>query len=192
MPSPSDVVKGFVDTYGDILFNFARSRVSQIDVAEDLVQETYIAALKGWEKFSGNSSEKTWLIGILKHKIYDHYKKSKREVPESHLQKNSENDGIMDYFFGDNGYWKMSPGYMNETPESEMNDKQLAKWIKDCITKLPEKFRIPFILKEIDEMDSDIVCKDCEITATNLWVILHRSRLQLRECLSTVWNKEGV
>ncbi len=191
MPTPSSIISGFVDSYGDILFNFARTRVNDRQVAEDLVQDTYVAALKGWGSYSGKSSEKTWLIGILKHKIFDHYKKSQREIPESHLASDTENGGIMDYFFGDTGYWKMSPGYLRETPENTMNDKQIAVWIRDCIQKLPEKFRIPFILKEIDEIDTEEVCNDCDISSTNLWVILHRSRLQLRECLSSIWTKEG-
>jgi RNA polymerase sigma-70 factor (ECF subfamily) len=179
----------WVALHGDILFRFAIMRVKDREIAEDLVQETLLAALKGKESFSGKSSERTWLVGILKHKIVDHFRKSTREQPveDPQIYLDSEDP------FDNGGRWKMGPGEWGESPVHSLENKEFWGVLAGCVEKLPERLRQVFSLRELDGMESSQVCKVLSITSTNLWVILHRARAQLRSCLELNWfgdNKE--
>ena len=176
----------WVDLYGDALFSYALKFIPQKDVAQNLVQETFLAALKNQSSFKGNSSEKTWFIGILKNKIIDYLRLKYRETPASQLVK--EDMHIEDFFDkADTGHLKKEPGNWEFNPSSLIENKEFWGSFNDCLEKLPEKTAQAFSLREIDAMDSKEVCKVLGITSTNLWVILHRARLQLRQCLETNW-----
>ena len=182
----------WVDLYGDFLFNYAITRVNKEDVAYDLVQDTFLAALKAQKSFEGRSSEKTWFIAILKRKIIDHYRKASRSKEHNLLDKNF-NEGKEEMPFqsdGDmQGSWKeeRTPKDWGITPDAALENEELKKVLTLCIEKLPEKWNAVFALRVMEEIDTDEVCKELGITASNLWVILHRAKLQLRECVEKNW-----
>lgn len=177
----------WVDEYSDNMFRFAVSRVSKRDVAEDLVQETFLSALKAKDGFKGNASEKTWLYSILKRKIIDYYRKasSKHERTFSEMSP-FEEDG--DWL----GHWKDDrvPQDWDNTNDNQFNVDEFSKVLKDCVKELPPKYASVFELKTIRGYESEEVCNELDITSSNLWVILHRSRVQLRECLEMNWFLE--
>ncbi len=171
----------WVDDYADILFNFANVRVSDHDLAKDLVQDTFVSALKGIDKFQGKSTVKTWLFSILKRKIIDHWRKqeSRKTKPIS--------------FFGSEGMKKggfldaYSPkGRLSEV-EANLENDELRAAIAQCIGALPPKWKGIVIDKMVEEKESEEVCNDHDITASNLWVIVHRAKVQLRDCLEKKW-----
>lgn len=181
----------WVERYGDYLYNYAIVRVNDAEKAGDLVQDTFLAGLKARDKFQGRSSERTWLISILKRKIIDTYRKnsSSRESSMSEYQEDIS-DG--DFYRGDDpfkGHWLEGKGPNSHSlmPEGELEQDELRQIIEKCISLLPPKLSSVFIMKLIDEAESDEVCKELEITPSNLWVILHRARLKMRECVESKW-----
>ena len=181
----------WVERYGDYLFSYAIGRVNDSGKAEDLVQETFLAALKARDRFRGASTERTWLTSILKRKIIDTYRK-KYTSKESSF---GEHDGTV--FDGDfyrdeepfKGHWLegMGPNSHSLLPEGELEQAELMKFINLCIENLPAPLAAAFIMRMIDEDDSDTICKELGITPSNLWVMLHRARLRMRECLEKKW-----
>jgi RNA polymerase sigma-70 factor (TIGR02943 family) len=184
----------WVELYGDYLFNYAISRVSNQQVALDLVQDTFLGALSALESFEGRSTEKTWLISILKRKIIDHYRKSSRSKEDQLIDKNFavDKDDLPFYSEGDmKGYWRADrvPQDWNISSEKALENEELKAIIEQCISGLSEKYAAVFTLRVIEEITSEEVCKELEITASNLWVILHRAKLQLRDCIENNWLK---
>lgn len=178
----------WTDLYGDYLYNYAYSRVYRKEIAEDLVQETFLAGLKAVKGFKGQSSEQTWLASILKNKIVDHYRKVSNTREKMIIDKNWEVSGEESPFQQDGpfkGHWKnksMGPGI-----EELIETKEFQTILETCLANLPAKWAAAFTLKIIEECETDEVCKDLEISASNLWVMLHRSRLKLRDCLMNNW-----
>ena len=179
-PHTSDPEK-WVDEYGDYLYNFALSRVHSSQVAEDMVQETLLAALQSWESFAGKSSEKTWLIGILRHKILDFF----RQHHSDHEQ--VVNDVGRSDFFCEKGHWKDKMVDWKANPEILIQNDEFWKVLSDCLKELSQVMAKAFVMRELEGMSSEQVCKYLEISETNLWVRLHRARLQLRRCLEINW-----
>ncbi|MEN8138838.1 MAG: sigma-70 family RNA polymerase sigma factor [Bacteroidota bacterium] len=177
----------WVDEYSDNMFSFAVSRVSKSDVAEDLVQDTFLSALKGKDNFKGNSTEKTWLYSILKRKIIDYYRKASSKH-ERNFSQMSPFDDNKDWL----GRWKNErvPQSWDNTNDEQFNVEEFSKVLKECVQELPEKYARVFELKTMRGFETEEVCNDLDISSSNLWVILHRSRVQLRECLETNWFLE--
>lgn len=177
----------WVDQYGDYLFRYALGRLRNPELAENAVQETFLAALKARDSFAGKSSERTWLTGILKHKILDHFRQNYREVPVTDLQSDEK---TIDGFFDAAEQMKTLPSGWLPDPKKLLETKEFWGIFEMCRDKLPKATADAFTLREIDGMDSRETCKVLEITATNLWVMLHRARLQLKQCLETNWNEK--
>jgi len=175
----------WVSEYGDFLYLFAYSRVNSKEVAEDLVQETFLSALKGLNSFRGESTELTWLTSILRRKVIDHYRKSstKKETAASQFTSPFHSDGDHE------GHWIMerAPKDWQTRTEDPMQQDEFQRIMDICLSLLPDKWKSVFILKVIEELQSDDVCKEIGCTSSNLWVILHRARLQLRECIENKW-----
>lgn len=171
----------WVDEYADMLFNYANVRVNDSDLAKDLVQDTFVSALKGIENFQGKSTVKTWLFSILKRKIIDHWRKqeSRKTKPMSFFsQEGRMKGGFLE------GY---SPkGKLSEI-EAKIENTELRQAITACIGALPVKWRSIVIDKMVEEKESEEVCNEHEITPSNLWVIIHRAKVQLRDCLENKW-----
>ena len=132
----------WVDEHGDHLFRYALNRVRQTDVAEDLVQETFLAALRGRGQFAGGSSERTWLIGILKHKIIDQLRRQSREQPASDLAVADWTDALFDH----TGHWKSGPSEWTN-PGAAVEKAEFWRTFSRCIAKLPVKLGVAFSLR---------------------------------------------
>jgi len=181
----------WVENHGDYLFNFAIVRVNDREKAEDLVQETFLAGLKAQDKFQGKSSERTWLISILKRKIIDTYRK-KYSSRESSMTAYEQDLSDGDFYRSEDpfkGHWLEGKGPHSKSllPEGELEEEELMEIIRFCIKHLPPHLAAAFVMKMIDEADSDEICKELGITTSNLWVMLHRARLKMRSCVESNW-----
>jgi RNA polymerase sigma-70 factor (ECF subfamily) len=170
----------WLEKYGDYLFGFAMSRLHNETAAEDLVQETLLAALQSQQKFSNNSSEKTWLTAILKNKIIDHYRRSIRQV--SFASDEEETD-----FFDNQGNWREVPTDWRETPEGLFERREFAEILQNCLADLPKNLAAVFTLREIEGLETKQICEILNLSPNNFWVMLHRARLQLRQSLENRW-----
>lgn len=185
MPNQSQILKPelWIDSYADYMFNYTISRVKDFDTAKDLVQETFLAGLKSKSNFKGEASERTWLISILKRKIIDYYRKlnSQKSKAETRMGENpySETDvNWLEERVADN---------FNRNAEDTIQNKELGIAIEDCIKKLSEKHRTIFKMKTIQGYDTEAICKEFDISPSNLWVIIHRARVSLMGCLKENW-----
>lgn len=173
----------WLNEHGDYLYRFALARLRDPYQAEDVVQETLLAAIKS-PNFAEQSSPRTWLTGILKHKIIDCMRKQIRETPVSALL--NEDDANMDDFFDDTGHWSEKPQAW-DIPQDALQQKQFLKVLQQCMERLPQKLCAIFTMREVDEMDNEEICKALEISPTNAWVMLYRARMGLRKCLEINW-----
>ena len=178
-----------MEEHGDYLFKFALARLRDPARAEDLVQETFLAALKGGKSFAGRSAEKSWLAGILKHKILDHFRKAGRETSFTDLE--FYRDGEAEPFepggmFKDCWNHDSGPGEWGQ-PGAALDSVEFWKVFEACTRKLPRNISQVFLLREMDDISTDVICEKLSITPNNLWVMLHRARAALRTCLETNW-----
>ncbi|HZR18906.1 MAG TPA: sigma-70 family RNA polymerase sigma factor [Verrucomicrobiae bacterium] len=192
--SPSLAPERWVDEYGDQLFRFAAARVRDPVIAQDLVQETFLSALQASHTFAGRSSERSWLFGILRNKLFDQYRRQSREVALTDFDAPvPEEQGA----FGSSGPGKdgwvarLAPKAW-DTPEGTLVHKEFRQVLQSCLGGLPDKVAQVFVLREIDGIESQEVCKLLGLSPNNLWVILHRARMGLRRCLELHWfgNKQ--
>ena len=174
----------WVDQYGDYLFRFAHSRVRDARVAEDLVQETFLSALRARKTFDGRSAERTWLTGILKHKIVDYIRKKSRELPVDNIESLAN---LSDEFFDDKERWKVGPVKWIADPTKLYEQKEFLEIVYRCLSKLTDRLSKAFTLREMDGLTTEEICKVLDISETNCWVILHRARGYLRHCLEINW-----
>jgi RNA polymerase sigma-70 factor (ECF subfamily) len=170
----------WVDLYGDGLFRFAVARVGDDAVAEDLVQETFLAAVSALERFKGQSSEKTWLFSILKHKIVDHFRKNKTKSSGREISYDADS---VETFFNAKGAWRVRPGHWSENPGRVHDNKEFVDHFYRCLADLPERNADAFVYREIDGLSTDEICEILGITQNNCWVMLYRARMLLRRCL---------
>lgn len=175
----------WADQYADYLYNFAYYRLNNDELAQDLVQDTFLSALKAKDTYKGQASEKTWLVSILKNKIIDYYKKAstKNETP---ISLSAYQAPSYDYFFNKakNGDWKQEARPLDWTDtDTRFDTKEFYKVLESCLNRLPEKWKGVFVMSVIDESDSKFVCKEFNISSSNFWVIIHRAKLQMRACL---------
>ncbi len=175
----------WLDTHGDVLYAFALQRVRDPGIAEDLVQDTLLAAFRGMANFKGDSTERTWLTGILKHKVVDHLRKSGREQPLD-----TDVDGGVQYnadLFDTTGHWLVKPGSWDE-PEQALEQSDFWHTMNGCLDKLPDRLQTLYTLREIDGLETKELQEILNIsTANNLWTMLSRARMQLRDCLEKNW-----
>ncbi len=191
--SASDPLEWF-EIYGDYLFAYAQRRVRSRAAAEDLVQETFLAALSATGNFAGKSSEKTWLTGILKHKIYDYFgSRSRRpgltreEADFSSLNQMFERDDEWDGHWNDDfapADWGESDG---ESPLRSVEADAFQAVFSGCLAKLPERVAVAFVMREVDGLTSREICAMLKISTNNYWTMMHRARLHLRQCLEINW-----
>lgn len=192
-PSQSPDPERWLDDHGDYLFKYAVFRLRDNNVAEDAVQETFLAALKAYEKFEGRGSERTWLVGILKHKIIDHFRRSGREAPIG--EGVEEGPDHQEFFRGTGqfeGHWNKdyAPTDWHATPAELIERGDFWKVFDDCLSPLPQRTASAFTLREVDGLKSEEICELLSIKVNNLWVMLHRARLHLRNCLELNWFKQ--
>lgn len=173
----------WVDSYADYLFNYAVSRVSDTEIAKDLVQETFFAGLKSAKNYKGEAAERTWLIAILKRKVIDYYRKinSKKGKAEVRIGYSSSSESEGDWL--EEQVADPFSSFENDAVENE----ELGEAIQDCISKLPKKQSLVFTMKTIQGMSTEDICKELDINPSNLWVMIHRARTALMGCLNQNW-----
>ena len=168
------------------LLRYALLQLRNPAQAEDAVQETLLAALEGRERFSGRSSLRTWLTGILKHKIIDHLRRSGREQPLVSADDDRSEADAVDALFVEDGHWREFPAQWG-SPAKAFENSRFWSAFELCLQRLPARTAKVFTMREVMEMTTDEICQELDITTTNCWVMLHRARLMLRECLEMTW-----
>lgn len=174
----------WIDFHSDYLFNYTISRVNDREIAKDLVQDTFFAGLNSMKNFKGEASERTWLISILKRKIIDYYRKinSNKGKAEVRMTYNSEEN---------EGDWleERIADTSEKNAEENLLNSELEDAIYNCLSKLPEKQATVFKMKTILDIETEVICNELNITPSNLWVILHRARVTMAECMEKNWFK---
>lgn len=173
----------WLNRYGDALYQYAYARLGHSAQAEDAVQECLLAALKARQRYRADSSEKTWLFGILKHKVLDQFRRNAREMA---VEDESPTGALLERSFDSNGTWREPPERWSD-PAGELERAQFWSILEHCMGALPKTLGMTIRLVEIDNTPSEEVCKALGISATNLWVRLHRARLGLRNCIQQFW-----
>ncbi len=174
----------WVDAYGDQLFRYALRRVQNRQIAEDLVQETFLSALDGRARFEGRSSERTWLLGILKHKIVDHIRKTTRNGP---VTDGDPDRRIREPYFDERGRWAVKPGRWDADPRQAAENKEFWDALLQCLHDLPRPMAGAFVLREMEGYDGQEASKILSTSVNHTGVLLHRARLRLRHCLELKW-----
>lgn len=188
----SDAVRSWVETWSDKMYSWALYKTNSKETAEDLVQETFLIAFQSFDKFEGKSDPKTWLFGILNHKIVDYFRKVYRQpvVNESDRNPESGKDFLDTFFDADDGWIKEQRP--NPWPEDGhlLDNPEFVKTLQACMNELPSNWFAAINLKYLEEKKGEQICQELEITPTNFWQILHRAKLQLRKCLEIHWFKK--
>lgn len=185
LPDPTTGSAGdWVSEHGDYLFRYALAKVRSRDLAEDLVQETFLAAWRARANFTGEASVRTWLTAILHRKLIDGYRRRSLE------QKTFSTDAGEDRFsfdpFNRRGKWKSEPKGWTD-PAENLTGAEFRAAFAACLAKLPPRWHEAFVLRYLDEETGVRVSRELGLTSANLWVILHRARLQMWQCLSKSW-----
>lgn len=172
----------WVDRYADYLYNYTIVRVNDHEIAQDIISETFLAALKSKDNFKGEATERTWLISILKRKIIDYYRKinsnkGKAEVRIAYRDEDAEGDWLEE---------KIKDPF-DRTAEDDFENEELGLAILKCLETLDERQARIFKMKTIDNFDTEAICNEFDITPSNLWVIIHRARRAMADCLEKHW-----
>lgn len=177
-------LKNWVNNFTSELYNWAYFKTSSTETAEDLVQETFLAAAEKLSDFKGDSSPKTWLFSILNHKIIDYYRKNVNKPVAI------ESNTISTYF-DENGSWQHEkrPKDWQDEENQLLDDDDFQQILHKCLDALPEKWNTCVKLKYLTEKSSEEICQELGIAPTNFWQIVHRAKLQLRNCIESNWFK---
>ena len=174
------------------LLRYASLQVRDAAVAEDLVQNTLLSALKSLASFRGDAAPQTWLIGILKRQIIDHYRRATREAPLPAGGASDDADGdadLLDRLFASNGHWVAKPSVWSD-PEESLQQEAFLAVLEACLKGLAGQSGRVFALREIMDLDAEEICKDLGLSQSNYWVLMHRARLRLRQCVERGWMVE--
>lgn len=183
-PDPSAWQKA----YYQYLFSFSMNRLKDRQKSEDMVQDTFLKALKKIDQFTGACSERTWLTAILKNNIYDLLRREARILPlfESEIKENDADD----YFLPDGGWKAEAQPIVWEAPHTDtIEKKELSAVVGKCIKTLPDRWASAVNLKYLEDEDADRICDTLKITSQNFWTIIHRAKLKLRSCMERFWVK---
>ena len=179
-----------LDRHRRYLIRIAQLQLRDADLAEDVVQETLVAALGARDGFSGRSSVKTWLTGILKHKIVDAIRQKQRQPVTAATFDDETDREAFDPLFKDDGSWAAPPADWGD-PENALARREFMDVMELCLERLPPNTARVFVMREVMELETEEICKELAITANNLWVILYRAQMVLRQCLEQDWFTDG-
>jgi RNA polymerase sigma-70 factor (ECF subfamily) len=185
LPAPADFRRQ-VEDLRPYLLRYASLQLRDAAAAEDAVQETLVAALAGERNFAARSNLRTWLTGILKHKIIDAIRRQSREAPLPGATSPEGDDADFDTLFDRRGHWQDAPDAW-EQPESALGQKQFLAALEACLRALPQRTAQVFLMREHLGLETSEICKELGVTATHCWVMLHRARMALRLCLQENW-----
>lgn len=181
MEKKATIISGWVEDYTGDLYSWAFHKVSDPELASDMVQDTFLAATEKIEAFKGESTPKTWLFSILNNKIVDYYRnKFKKPV-------NIDNN-VFASFFDEEGSWKKEKRpHKWEDDTHLLDDHEFLAALKKCMDALPEQWSTTVKLKYLMSKKGEEICQEMGISTTNYWQIVHRAKLQLRECIEIEW-----
>ena len=173
----------WLESHGDYLYRYALVRVRDVEVAEDLLQETLLAAVGGYRSHAGRSSERTWLVGILKHKVIDYFRRIARNAEFQLLPEGDDDE------FEESGPWRghwredRAPINWHGYAGPGLESREFWETFEDCLSQLPRQMSIAFTLREIDGLTSPEICEILSVTPSNLLILLHRGRNKLQHLL---------
>jgi RNA polymerase sigma-70 factor (ECF subfamily) len=178
---------GWLDSHGDYLYRYALVRVRDTALAEDLLQETMLAAIGSYQGHAGRSSERTWLVGILKHKVFDYFRRTARTKQFQLIV--DDNEDPFEHSGAWQGHWREDQAPLNWRVDTAglLESREFWETLNRCLSQLPQQMSIAFTLREIDGLSSTEICEILDITPNNLFVLLHRGRAKLRHLLETNW-----
>ena len=179
----------WVEAYRDSLFRYALARLRDADLAEESIQETFLAALKSRKNFQGLASEKTWLISILKRKICDHFRRINRD---RQLIVKSPMACLRDEVLDSRRMSAVGSCMWFSDPSMVYEQKEFLKIIMKALSELPGRLAQVFILREVIELSSQEICEFMDISICNLYVMIHRSRKRLKHNLQSKWFCETI
>lgn len=183
--SKNQQLQSLLESHGDALYNYARLKVNDAAAAADLVQDTFEAAIKGFDKFRGESQGRTWLFGILRYKIMDYYKANfKRKDLEAQMADDDE----LDAYFDEHGHWKNAP--KTDVPaasEALLDQPEFLKVLYACLDKLPVLWKSVLESKYLLEKETQQLCQELNVSQTNYWQINRRAKLAMQQCLQLNW-----
>lgn len=188
--NPAVTIKEWVIKHTDSMYSWAFYKTGRKEIAEDLVQDTFLDACQSLAKFKGNSEPQTWLFAILNNKIADHYRNACRN-PSAPLATEGQGSSFLDHFFDEEGQWKPEQRpqpWLADAPHL-LDDTAFMQVLQECMNRLPATWLSAVHLKYIDARKGEWICQELQIAPTNFWQILHRAKLQLRKCLELHWFK---
>jgi len=191
--SSHDNIQKWVALYADDLYRWALYKTNNKEASEDLVQETFLAAFKSFNKFQQKSKPKTWLFSIINNKIMDYHRKQFREsvINQSSLYTMPNGSDVLDTFFDHNGDWKpeaFSSSWMDKE-EHLLDNVEFTNVLQNCMKKLPKNWFYVLHFKYLESKDGKEICQELGITSSNYWKMLQRAKLQLKMCLEKNWSK---
>jgi RNA polymerase sigma-70 factor (ECF subfamily) len=189
-----ELIRGWVYEHGDDLYGWALHKTGDRETAEDLVQDTFLAAIRSVKSFKGQSQPKTWLYAILKNKITDHFRDAYRRSQMGDRPRSSApqtNEGLADSFFDDVGNWKepFHPADWHEMKDELLDDNEFRSVFEYCMKELPEHWSDALKFKYLMGKDGNVICQELDVSRSNYWQILHRAKVQVRVCLEKYWFK---
>lgn len=185
---PQNIESWFYE-YSDELFRWAYHKTSSKEASEDLVQETFLSAVKGVDRFKNNSLPKTWLFAILNNKIVDYYRKKARSFTMDGAYTEQKFIDLTDSFFDSDQRWTIKRGDVLWEEESHILDNmEFRKVMGNCMEKLPENWRLAMISKYLLNKDGKQICQEIKVTPSNYWQIVHRAKLMLKKCIDLNWK----
>jgi RNA polymerase sigma-70 factor (ECF subfamily) len=179
----------WVDEYGDYLYRYAWSRLRDESAADEVLQETFLAGIRFQDRFTGDGAERAWLLGILKRKLIDHIRMRNRYDRDGSYEDTNDPSSQL---FDQKGNWR-AESFAADTPDGQLESKEIWDVVKICLQNIPKGQADVFMLSVMEDMDSDQICSELGISASNLWVRLHRARLALAKCVGARWfQNEGL
>lgn len=176
------------------LLRYALAQLRDAQLAEEAVQEALVAALESIGSFGGKSTLRTWLTSILRFKVIDLQRRAVAErsrFEPADFAAEAGDEGWMDELFGADGHWRLAPSAWGD-PEAALEQRRFWEAFEKCLDRLPPAGGRVFFKREILGEETETICKDEGITPSNCWVILHRARLGLRQCLEASWFAKGL
>ncbi|TDN37118.1 sigma-70 family RNA polymerase sigma factor [Hymenobacter sp. UV11] len=194
LPTPASDPQQWLARFGDELYRFALGRVADTDTAAELVQDTFVSALGALDSFRGQASERTWLFVILKRKIIDHYRREARS-PFVPLDLSPEHAPEAEFFRPADGHWREeqypadwpAAGPDQNRADLALEQQEFQEILQLCQQRLSAQQRAVFVLRFVEELPAEDICKELGLSSANYWVLVHRAKLHLRRCLEKNW-----
>ena len=187
--------ENWVAKYGDYLYAIALMKVNDKEIAKDLVSDTFLSALQALSGFRGDSNEKTWLATILKNRIIDYYRSKKPQFTELSAYLSQTDQAFYAHFFETTAtsehHWKkqVSPSDDSLFTENVIQHAEFESILQLCLEKVPNKMKLVFIARFIDDEHSEDICKEFDVSPSNYWILIHRAKLVMRDCLDKKWMR---